>query len=206
MANKRSQKREAYLKAIDLIPYSEGPVAGADPSFYLGIVDKDTKPLAKEALEKLANERPNDPGVYYALGELMFDQDDAASAFANYEAAVKADPQYLRAWAAISDLAAEGVMTNGQAMEAFYALSKLDRSTFRGAAALAVGDFAAIYTTYQYNMDHPLNAVPKDLYPLQASTASLAVGAPAYEPENRTPETGGDYLGSLEELQALFPR
>jgi len=202
---RKSEAVTQYEKALELAPVSGGPFGGIDYD------DSDyARGVASGIIERLRQGHPGDPAVLTAVGEVEAARGDFKSALADFEEAVKADPDYLRAWERIADLPDQSALTRTQASEATVAVIRLSSDHqfyyYRNTSEHS-SDYAALWRAYHDWPEVPLPPGKGPLYPLEASQRSLANGmrsvgnggAPA---EHETP---GSMLAAIGELQALFP-
>ena len=200
----------AYLKALELLPGNQGPAGGMDLPDGRILRNESDRRLAGQTLEKLKRAHPRNRGVLMALGEFRSQVGDHRGALASYEEAVKVDPRDFQAWERIAALAPSGAASKKQIKEAVLALIGLaPRSALNYTSSPgfdAITDKSALWLAYH----KAATALPQQpegpLYPLEASKRSLASGTrpTTHRHAPVRNESPGTYLGSLDELRALF--
>ncbi len=208
---RRSEARSSFRTSIELLPLSHGSAGGVDPISYHTFQNEGERDETRTELVRLKRTHPRDPGVLLAIGQFDLKIGDAKGALASFEEAVSIDPNYLRAWQEICELAVKGVETKSQMQQAGLAIIKLDPggsfNYYASHVLETLGDKAALWRGY-YRASGSNPPVPRaPLFPLEASKQSMSAGTRPIEDQwgSYSIQRRRSGIEDLPELQALYP-
>jgi tetratricopeptide (TPR) repeat protein len=123
---KPEEAAEHLKRAYELMPSQFGEIESL--CYGCGDTFKDVREqrLARDVFEKMAQDEPNKPQVFYLLGQVYEQQGDFAKALKSLQEAVRLDPHYLNAWNKIVEIASRATMPAAEADQAATAVIRLD--------------------------------------------------------------------------------
>ena len=181
-----------YRKAYELMPESFGRVEshcfGCEGAFE----GERAQGIADKVFTSLAQKTPNKPQVHYLLGYLRATKGRQKAAAESYRKAVELDPNYLNAWAKLSEVAEAVQFDHAQQDEIIFNLMRLDPLHRHVQAKVSeVVDLAKLWT---------LSEEARTLLPVQSKTLFALPASAERLAKIKTPATGSDFTDFAERM------